>query len=260
MTMIKTRSKTIFTRFALIVMVGLFGHLLAAPDMTAQTVISKSRIGGYSEDIAYVSRGRLRDQIIILDGYEVFAVENARRPRGRMTKLFDVKVPELNFRPNGIAFIESEDLFAFNDITQPTKLFLFDEKGEFKGTRTIQYLNSGYVPQHMEGIAYIPSISPAFPDHLILVVYDNLTAGPVRLEVIRRDGVAVAEISRHKAGLACRVYLRRGRSRRCSISCPQPIARFGLWHWHLDYGLQRQYPFRPADDGRKYWRRDSSDE
>lgn len=169
--------------------------MLSSTEAAAQTVISKSRIGGYAEDITYVSRGRLRDSIILLDGFDVFSVENARRPRGPLTRLFGIKIPELNLLPTGITYIESEGLFAFNDRSQPTKLFLFDEKGEFKGTRTIQYLNSAYVPGHMEGLAYIPSGSPTFPDHLIAVVFDTL-GGPVRLEVIRRDGVVVAEIFR----------------------------------------------------------------
>jgi hypothetical protein len=164
-----------------------------ASEARSQTVINKTRIGGYSEDIAYVSRGRLRDNIIILDGYEVFAVENARRPRGQMTKLFDVKVPEINIRPNGIAYIESEELFAFNDVTQPTKLFFFDREGRFQGTRAIQY-PGGYVPQHMEGLAYIPANSPTFPDHLIVTVFDTLN-GPSRIKIVRRDGQVVAEIN-----------------------------------------------------------------
>jgi hypothetical protein len=165
----------------------------AASDAKAQTVVSKTRIGGFSEDIAYVSRGRLRDSIAILDGYEVFTVENARRPHGAMTKLFNVIVPELNVRPNGITYIESEELFAFNEVTQPTKLFLFDTKGQYKGTRAIHYAG-GYVPQHMEGLAYIPSNSPTFPDHIVLVVWDTLAAGPMRFKVLQRNGQEVAEI------------------------------------------------------------------
>lgn len=185
-------SKTTLMRFAFIVLLCLFGQLLAASDVAAQTVVSKARIGGYSEDIAYVSKGHLKDNIIILDGFDVFAVENAKKPKGRMTRLFDLKVPELNFRPNGITYIESEELFAINDVTQPTKLFLFDDKGELKSTRTIQY-PGGFVPGHMEGLAYIPANSPAFPDHLIVTALDTVN-GPSRIEVVRRDGHVDAEI------------------------------------------------------------------
>jgi len=170
-----------------------FVMLIAATDARPQTVVSRTRIGGYSEDITYVSRGRLRNNIVILDGYEVFAVENLKTPKGQMTKLFDVRIPEINVRPNGITYIESEGLFAFNDVTQPTKLFLFTDTGQFQGTRTIGYLG-GYVPQHMEGLAYIPSSSPTFPDHIIVTALDTLTVGPSRIVVVRRDGHVDAEI------------------------------------------------------------------
>ncbi|MEK6301400.1 MAG: hypothetical protein AABO41_11810 [Acidobacteriota bacterium] len=179
-------------RSVCILMSSFFVMLLAATDARSQTVVSRTRIGGYSEDITYVSRGRLRNNIVILDGYEVFAVENLRTPKGQMTKLFDVKIPEINTRPNGITYIESEGLFAFNEVTQPTKLFLFTDTGQFKGTRTIGYLG-GYVPQHMEGLAYIPSTSPSFPDHIIVTALDTLN-GPSRIEVVRRDGHVDAEI------------------------------------------------------------------
>ena len=170
-----------------------FVMLIAATDARPQTVVSRTRIGGYSEDITFVSRGRLKNQIVILDGFEVFAVENSKTPKGPMTKLFNVKIPETNIRPNGITYIESEGLFAFNDATQPTKLFLFTDTGQFQGTRTIGYLG-GYVPQHMEGLAYIPSTSPTFPDHIIVTALDTLTAGPSRIEVVGRDGHVDAEI------------------------------------------------------------------
>ena len=183
----------IFTHFAAIAFAAVCAHLIAPADASAQTVLAKSRIGGYSEDIAYVSKGRLKDSIVILDGYEVFAVENSKKPKGAMTKLFDLKIPDINIRPNGITFIESEDSLAVNDVTQPTKLFLFDQNGAFKGSRTIQYLG-GYVPQHMEGLGYLPSNSPSFPDHIIVTALDTLN-GPSRIEVVRRDGQVVAEIS-----------------------------------------------------------------
>jgi hypothetical protein len=182
----------VIKRFVLAVLISLIAMLLRSPEAIAQTVISKSRIGGYAEDIAYISKGRLKNNIIIMDGYEVFSVENARTPRGPLNKLFDVKIPEIDTNPNGLTYIESESLFALNNVTQPKNLFLFDETGQFKGTRNIQY-PGGYVPQHMEGMAYIPLSSPTFPDHIVMAVLDTLN-GPSRIEVVRRDGLVVAEI------------------------------------------------------------------
>lgn len=205
-------------RFTFALLLFLLTTLLWSTETTAQTVISKARIGGFSEDITYVSTGSLKNKIAILDGYEVFVVENAKKPIGQMTRLFDVRVPEIDTNPNGITYIASEALFAVNNVTHPKKLFLFDEKGAFKGTRDIQYLDSGYVPAHMEGLAYIPSSSPTFPDHLIMVLWDDVGLGPFRLAIARRDGVVVSEISRPdwpasiaEAGIGDVAYLAPGR-------------------------------------------------
>jgi hypothetical protein len=174
-------------------LLSLAASLFAAGEAQSQTVVSHTRIGGYAEDITYVGSGSLKDKIVLIDGYEVFAVENAKKPKGSMDKLFDVKIPDIDVRPNGIAYIESEGLFVVNDVSHPTKLFSFDQKGKFTGTRPIQYLDSGYVPGHMEGLAYIPSSSPIFPDHIIVTVLDTLS-GPSRIEVMQKNGVVVAEI------------------------------------------------------------------
>src|SRR5687767_2231949 len=99
-------SGLVIKRFALPIFVSLIVMLLRSPEAIAQTVISKSRIGGYAEDIAYISKGRLKNNIIIMDGYEVFSVENARSSRGPLNKLFDVKIPEIDTNPNGLTYIE----------------------------------------------------------------------------------------------------------------------------------------------------------
>jgi hypothetical protein len=162
----------------------------------AQTVINSSRVGGYSEDITFVTSGLLKDKIVVLNGFDLFAVPNNKKGKGAMAKLFDVKAPEIDVFPNGIAYVESEGLFVLNQNLHTNKLYFFDQTGAYKGRRDIQYLNSSYVPIHVEGLAYIPATSPIFPDHLVMVVWDDFVGGPKRLEVMRRDGVVEAEIYR----------------------------------------------------------------
>lgn len=181
-------------RFALTVICSTIATALSSMDATAQTVISKTRIGGYAEDITFVSSGPLKDNIVMINGFEVMAVPNAKTPKGSLKSLFSLKIAELDAHPTGLTYIESEGLFAFASDSDFNRLFLFDTAGTFKGTRNIQYLNSAYRPQHFEGMAYIPSSSPSFPDHLIVVVWDG--PGPVRLEIMRRDGVVVSEVYR----------------------------------------------------------------
>src|SRR6185503_4959289 len=127
--------------------------LTAATPANSQTVINSSRIGGYSEDITFVTAGPLKDKIVILDGFDIFAVENKKKPTGAMVKLFNVKVPEIDVFPNGIAYVASEDLFVLNQNVHTNKLYFFDQTGAYKGRRDIQYLNPAYLPEHLEGLA-----------------------------------------------------------------------------------------------------------
>jgi hypothetical protein len=186
-----------FQRYAFLMAVTLYVLLFNTPLTPAQAVISRSRIGGYTEDIAYVSSGALKGSIVMLNGFETYAAPAAKKNKEKepLVKLFDLKFPEFNMFPNGITYVESEGLFFLNQADQPTKLFLADQTGAFKGTRTIQYLNAAYRPGHMEGMAYIPSTSPIFPDHIVMVVLDSL-GNEGRLEIVRRDGIVASEIFR----------------------------------------------------------------
>ena len=168
--------------------------LLSVTKTSAQTVVSRARIGGYAEDITSVTSGALKDQLVMINGYELHAVDLAKK--GVLSKICKLDHPEIDQFPNGFAFVESENLFVINNDPHPNKLYFFDQSCTPKGTRTIQYLNSNYRPGHIEGLAYIPASSPVFGDHLIMVVWDDPNLGQPRLEVMRRDGVVVAEIVR----------------------------------------------------------------
>ena len=167
---------------------------LAMLEVNAQTVDSRARIGGYAEDITFVTSGALKGQLVMMDGYELHAAEMTKK--GVLTRVCKLDHPELDQFVNGFTFVPSEGLFAMNNAPHPDKLFMFDQACGFRGTRPIQYINSNYRPGHIEGLAYIPSDAPVFPDHLIMVAWDSLGAASVRLAIMRRDGVVVAEIHR----------------------------------------------------------------
>ena len=186
-------SSTLVKSFGLIVFFGLT-IVLMSEDVSAQTVISRARVGGYAEDITYVSSGPLKDQIVMTNGYELYAGSLAKK--GALTRVCKVDHPEMDQFVNGFTFVESEGLFVMNNAPHPNKLYLFDQNCVSKGTRTIQYLNSNYRPAHLEGMTYIPPSSPVFPDHLIMVAWDDLSASVFRLIIMRRDGVQVGEITR----------------------------------------------------------------
>ena len=171
-----------------------FAMSFVIDEASAQTVVSRARIGGYAEDITYVTSGTLKDQVVMTNGYDLYATSVSKKvPFSRICR---IDHPEMDQFVNGFTFIQSEGLFVMNNVPHPDKLFLFDQTCASKGTRTIQYLNSSYRPAHIEGLAYIPTSSPTFPDHLILVAWDDTVEVNVRLVIMRRDGVQVAEISR----------------------------------------------------------------
>lgn len=169
--------------------------LFSTVDLSAQTVVSRARTGGYAEDIAFVTSGALKDQVVMTNGYELYATPIAKK--GELTRICRVDHPEFDQFVNGFTFVESEGLFVMNNAPHPDKLYFFDQTCASKGTRTIQYLNNSYRPGHLEGMTYIPTSSPIFPDHLIMVAWDDLNLSVFRLIIIRRDGVQVAEISRN---------------------------------------------------------------
>jgi hypothetical protein len=168
--------------------------LVSAIDLKAQTVVSRARIGGYAEDVTFVTSGALKGQLVMMNVYELYSVELTKK--GSLTRVCKLEHPELDQFVTGFTFVPSEGLFAMNNDPHSDKLFFFDQACGFKGTRTIQYLDSNYRPGHVEGLAHIPVDAPLFPDHLIMVAWDSLSPTNVRLEIMRRDGVVVAEISR----------------------------------------------------------------
>ncbi|HJP92707.1 MAG TPA: hypothetical protein VJ875_12180 [Pyrinomonadaceae bacterium] len=167
---------------------------LLASDANSQTVVSRARVGGYTEDISYVTSGALKDQVVMTNGNELYAA--ALSKKSALTRVCRIDNPEMDQFVNGFAFVESEGLFVMNNDPHPNKLYFFDQACGSRGTRTIQYLDGNYRPGHIEGMAYIPLSSPTFPDHLMMVTWDDLNGSAFRLIVMRRDGVQVAEISR----------------------------------------------------------------
>lgn len=168
--------------------------LFAAGHVNAQTIVNRARIGGYAEDVTFVTSGPLKGQLVMMNGYELHAVDMTKK--ATLTKVCKLDSPEFDQFVNGFTFVPTEGLFAMNNAPHPDRLYFFDQACVAKGTRPIQYLDSNYRPGHIEGMAYIPADAPVFPDHLIMVAWDSIAVSDVRLEIMRRDGVVVAEIHR----------------------------------------------------------------
>lgn len=173
--------------------------LSEVPDVEVK-VLARARLGNVSEDVAAVHNAGLKSQVAILDGEEVWGLAvdadllgaSQKREYLRAQKLFDLHALPHHGHATGIAYIATEGLFVLNDSWQVTTLFLFDSLGHLQGTINVEYLG-GFVPCHIEGLAYIPEDSPVYPDHLVLVAW-NCSPYETRLQIVRRDGQVVDEI------------------------------------------------------------------
>jgi hypothetical protein len=175
---------------------ALSAMLLMTTAARAQTVLSRARLGNNVEDITFVTKGPLANHVVTVDGYEVFGLPGRGAGNSRARKLFDLRGLDIQTAPRGMTFVESEKLFAFQ-VPAEGSLFFLDHQGQLKAVRPIQFLG-GFEPNHIEGLAYLPHDSPAFPDHILAVAWDeNLDCDDgqgSRIEVMTRQGEVVAEI------------------------------------------------------------------
>jgi hypothetical protein len=169
--------------------VGMVIISTVALDSAAQTAIARKRLGNTTEAMTYISSGPLAGKLAIMDGYDVILSDERSSQ-----KLFSVLPLGVNIEPRGIAYLDAERLFAFDDPTQLSTLLLADLDGHPRGTINLTYLN-GYFPEHVESLIWLPRTSPVFPNHFVMVgVTLSTTPYESRLEVIRRDGQVEAEI------------------------------------------------------------------
>jgi hypothetical protein len=179
-----TKRQVIFA----VALVALCASLFA--EAAAQTVLKRARLGNNTEDLEYIKSGRYANRVAILDGYDVISLPAKGHGHDGVQKLFDVKRLPIIIRPTGMAYVESERLFVFNDVAQPGLIFS-DEDGNPAGTRAITF-PAGMNAVFGEALTYLRRNSPFFPDHLMEVVYDENFVAHVL--VMRRDGQVVHDI------------------------------------------------------------------
>jgi hypothetical protein len=188
-------------RRLLIALAVILVALFLSSSASTQTVVSRTRVQNLMEGSAYISTGPLSGNIAVLDAYDVFVFPQQKPRKGpAATRLFSLKGLSIVGHPNGVAYIPQERLFVFTEGLSPDKLFLSDASGRPQGVVTIKYLN-GWMPNHVEGIAYIPPTAPIYPDHFVTAAVRMPTStdppGSVydpRIEVIARDGTVDLEI------------------------------------------------------------------
>lgn len=172
-----------------------FASLYASSSALAQTVLRRARLGNNIEDITFVSTGRLAGNLAIMNGYELYVAP--LHPRGGpsapnvQTKLFDVRSTAIENGARGLAWIDSQRLFAFHSAGSGT-LYLVDDNGVFRGTRAMVF--PGAEPTYLEGMDYVPRSSDFYPDHLVVIAQSTDGTFTPRIDVVGLDGVVEAEI------------------------------------------------------------------
>lgn len=163
-------------------------------------VLRRARLGNNTEAGTFVSSGPLKNSVVLVDGYDLLRirVEPPERRDEDQTddqqtrRILDLRKLPISLGPRGITYVPTEQVFALWEPLQPATLFLLDNRGQPLGaTRTITY-PAGFVPAHVEGLAYVPPGAPRFADRLVGIVYDA-TFTP-RLAVMTRSGQVEAEI------------------------------------------------------------------
>ncbi len=174
---------------------GLLVIAFAVSESRAQTVVQRKRLGNNSEAIAGIHSGPLARNIAIMDGTDVRAFSNEGLGNAPARKLFSVLGLAVNIEPRGIAYIDTQQRFVFDDPTQINTLFLSDNHGKAQGTINITRLG-GFTPDHVEGLVSLPPTAASFPNDLIEVAISfGSTSTTSRLEVIDpSSGNVVAEI------------------------------------------------------------------
>lgn len=157
-------------------------------------VLQRELLGRFIGDLNFVPSGPRAGHIVMLNGLEVHGIPANAKSEKAIRKLFDLR--QIASHPTGIAYVASERLFAIADDAQfPPALLIVDHRGTPQPPRPIQYLG-GFMPDWVDGLAYLPPTSAQFPDHLAMVT-GKLTDDFLflsRIQVMRLDGQVVAEI------------------------------------------------------------------
>jgi hypothetical protein len=157
----------------------------------AQTITRRARLGNDTEGLTFIASGPKSNSLIVLDGYSLLRFAGEANGNGGYKLFADLKGTGTIAGPRGVASVTAENIFVFNDPTQPTRLFAVDSKGNPLPARTVTYPTAD-IPNGTEGLYYLPPDSPHFPDRILMMAMypDQAT----RIEVMRRDGFVESEI------------------------------------------------------------------
>lgn len=158
-------------------------------------VVKEVVLDTYSEDITYIPTGPFASHVAFLEDMKVVGYP-ASRAKDTVRTLLDFSSAQPTFRPNGLAYIETERRFAVVTRDDVHALRLFDAIGRLTATRVMEY-PEGYEANFVEGLAYIPPGAEVYPDHLALCTgrIDPATGNQVSdILILERDGTLARQV------------------------------------------------------------------
>lgn len=176
------------------------GLIMCAPLLSAApaakpagpTVLKTVELRTYSEDVTYVGTGPHAKHVAFIEGAKVYGYPSTSQGKGSVKELFDLTGKITDNFMNGLAYMDSEKLYAVVSRKFMDKMMVFDSIGRLESERPIQY-PAGYVATWVEGIEYIPQDAPAsdYPDHLAMCAgQGDGNAGETTgdILILKRDG------------------------------------------------------------------------
>jgi hypothetical protein len=183
----------------------LAGCLLFTCGATAQTVLSRQRLGNATEGMTYVDEGRWRGHAVIVDDFDVIAIplsdnddddgENAKTTSRGPHKIFDLRSSGIAFFPNAIAFVPGQRRFYFTNSGGPEAgdtLYVTDERGRPLPSLKLKGRDLSDVG-YREGLSWVPWTAPFFPGHFAAVTV-KATYDVATIQFIALDGTVDGEI------------------------------------------------------------------
>lgn len=138
------------------------GPAANAPNVT---IIRNAVLGGYAEDITYISGGRFKGFVAMKVGDEVLGARlTGNSPE--LVKLFSLTAAGyLPFRPTGLVYWPDRDRFVVNNHAGVRSgwteyMYVFDSHGRLERWPVVREEPLG--PTYSEGLAYIPIDSPGW--------------------------------------------------------------------------------------------------
>jgi hypothetical protein len=170
--------------------IALFVLLVGAGGGVSAKNTTVKRLGNNSEGTTLISKGGVVE-LAVLDGYDVLAVNVAANPNARLRKLFDISGHAWATFPSGIAYLSSENAFAFGDQGSPDEIVVTNTAGHVVDVRPVQYLPGTPPVLGTETLLGLDAGAP-FPNTIARVVF--LADGSASIEIMTPAAVVLHEI------------------------------------------------------------------